>query len=176
MLGDGYHETFWPVLASPLIVAFVLAMGIFIGKGLPSTRSGRQVRGLLVLGLTAWVLAIVYEVSGEFAFGDYRAKSRLLEETLEFGGSLVIGLGAAIALRAPAIPRPALQVHGRGSSECRPQFPRPRPGWTRRVVAGGRRHCCRHRRYQYCHPAFSRGAPRRRASLFQHWGLSSEPL
>ncbi len=106
VLGEGYHETFWPVLASPLIVAFVLAMGIFIGKGLPSTSSGRQVRGLLVLGLTAWVLAIVYEVSGEFAFGDYRAISRLLEETLEFGGSLVIGLGAAIALRAPAIPRP----------------------------------------------------------------------
>ncbi|MCY3800483.1 MAG: hypothetical protein OXG46_02780 [Chloroflexi bacterium] len=122
VLGEGYHETFWPVFASPLIIAFVLAMGVFVGKGLSSTRSGRQVRGLLVLGLTAWVLALVYEVSGEFAFGDYRAISRLLEETLEFGGSLVIGLSAAIASRTPDVPRPVLEAHGRQAPNAGRKF------------------------------------------------------
>ena len=101
MLGTAYRGHFWTVLASPLIAMFVLAMGIFIGKGLPSTSSGREVRALLILGLTAWVLVVVYEVSAYFVFGEALMLARLLEETLEFGGTLVIGLSAAIALQRP---------------------------------------------------------------------------
>ena len=108
VLGTAYDGTRWPVLVSPLIVAFVLAMGVFVGKGLPSTgstgsrqaSSGREVRALLVLGLAAWLLAVVHEVGYTFVFGGKGALlARLLEETLEFGGTLVIGLSAGIALR-----------------------------------------------------------------------------
>ena len=111
ILGTAYELVFWPVLAGPLIVGFVLAMGIFIGKGLSSTRSGRDVRALLILGLSAWMLVVIYEVNTYLAFGESPMLMRLLEETLEFGGTLVIGLSAAIALRAPAVLRPVQQAH-----------------------------------------------------------------
>ncbi len=115
VLGKAYDGTLWPVVLSPLIVAFVLAMGVFIGKGLPSTgstgsrqaSSGREVRALLVLGLAAWLLAIVHEVGYTFVFGGKAdLLPRLLEETLEFGGTLVIGLSAGIALGSGAVSRP----------------------------------------------------------------------
>ena len=103
LLGAAYRSSFWPVLVSPLILVFVLAMGVFVRKGIPSTSSGRQVRALLVLGLAAWLLAVAHEASYVLVFEDKaQVWERLLEETLEFGGTLVIGLGAAIALRGPA--------------------------------------------------------------------------
>ena len=113
IFGTAYRGDLWTVLASPLIVAFVLVMGVFVGKGLPSTGAGREVRALLILGLTAWVLAVVYEMTGYFVFGEAHTLPRLIEETLEFGGTLTIGLSAAIALRAPAVPRPVRQAHDR---------------------------------------------------------------
>ena len=146
VLGVAYRGDFWTVLASPLIVMFVLAMGIFIGKGFPSTgstgpapssskrsrqaSSGREIRALLILGLTAWVLVVVYEASAYFVFGEALMLARLLEETLEFSGTLVIGLSAAIALRAPAIPRPVRQdlrpssgqAHGRQAQDAGRKF------------------------------------------------------
>ena len=99
MLGAAYRSTLWPVVFSPLIAAFVLAMAVFVGKGLPSTRSGREVRALLILGLAAWLLAVAQELGHTV-----RASllTRLLEEALEFGGTLVIGLSAAMALRGAA--------------------------------------------------------------------------
>ena len=98
VLGTAYRYALWPVLVSPLILAFVLAMGVFVSKGLHA----REVRALLILGLTAWVLVLMHEVSGEFVFdGDALLFKRLLEETLEFGGTLLIGLSAGIALRGP---------------------------------------------------------------------------
>ena len=110
VLGAAYRSTLWPVVLSPLIVAFVLAMAVFVCKGFPSTGStgsGREVRALLILGLTAWLLAVVQEVGHTFQAG---LLARLLEETLEFGGTLVIGLSAAIALREAAVPRPVRQA------------------------------------------------------------------
>ena len=98
VLGAGYHDTLWPVLASPLILAFVLAMAIFVHKGL----CDREVRAPLVFGIAAWLLALVHEASFLFVFkGNVAGLEELLEETLEFGGTLLIGLSAAIALRGP---------------------------------------------------------------------------
>ena len=98
VLGTAYRYALWPVLVSPLILAFVLAMVVFVSKGLHA----REVRALLILGLTAWVLVLMHEVSGEFVSdGDVLLFKRLLEETLEFGGTLLIGLSAGIALRGP---------------------------------------------------------------------------
>ena len=115
VLGAAYRSTLWPVVLSPLIVAFVLAMAVFVSKGFPSTgsagswqaSSGREVRALLILGLTAWLLAVVQEVGHTFKPS---LLTRLLEEALEFGGTLVIGLSAAIALRGPAVLRPVRQA------------------------------------------------------------------
>ena len=110
VLGTAYRGARWPVLMSPLILAFVLTMVVFVHKGLPSTgstgsrqaSSGREVRALLILGLTSWVLAVVQEVGNTFVFkGNADGLDRVLEETLEFGGTLVIGLSAGIALRGP---------------------------------------------------------------------------
>ena len=110
LLGAAYRSTLWPVLLSPLIVTFVLAMAVFVSKGFPSTGStgsGWKVRALLILGLTAWLLAVVQEVGHTFKPS---LLTRLLEEALEFGGTLVIGLSAAIALRGPAVLRPVRQA------------------------------------------------------------------
>ena len=65
---------------------------------------------------------VVYEASAYFVFGEALMLARLLEETLEFGGTLVIGLSAATALRAPAIPRPVRQAHGRQAQDAGPKF------------------------------------------------------
>ena len=123
VLGTTYRGTFWPVVASPLIVAFVLAMVVFVSKGLPSTSSGREVRALLILGLTAWVLAILHEVSYAFVYeGKAPGFEQLLEETLEFSGTLVIGLSAGIALRRSAVLRPVRQALGRQAQDASRQF------------------------------------------------------
>ncbi len=97
VLGTAYDGPLWPVLASPLILAFVLAMVVFVHKGLRA----REVRALLILGLTAWVLAVVHEVGNTFVLAKAGVLTRLLEETLEFGGTLIIGLSAGIALWGP---------------------------------------------------------------------------
>ena len=131
VLGAAYRSTLWPLVLSPLILAFVLAMVVFVSKGLPSTpstgsgqagsalrqaqgsrqaSSGREVRALLILGLSAWLLAVVQEVGHTFKASLF---VRLLEETLEFGGTLVIGLSAGIALRGLAVLRPLRQAQGR---------------------------------------------------------------
>ena len=109
VFGAGFHGTLWPVLASPLILAFVLAMAVFVHKGL----CDREVRAPLVFGIAAWLLALVHEASFLFVFeGNVAGLEELLEETLEFGGTLLIGLSAAIALRGP-LPLSGM-VGGRG--------------------------------------------------------------
>ena len=109
VFGAGFHGTLWPVLASPLILAFVLAMAVFVHKGL----CDREVRAPLVFGIAAWLLALVHEASFLFVFeGNVAGLEQLLEETLEFGGTLLIGLSAAIALRGP-LPLSGM-VGGRG--------------------------------------------------------------
>ena len=94
----------WPVVLSPLIIAFVVAMFFFIHKGL----SARAVRVPLILGLTAWLLAVLHEAS-YLALISGRAEllGIMLEESLEFGGTLLIGLSAGIALGSDAVSRGA---------------------------------------------------------------------
>ena len=95
VLGSSNLPWFWPVVLSPAIAAFVVAMAVFIYKGLRV----REVRAPLVLGLAAWLLAILYEVSypsiSRIGGGSLAA---LIEETLEFVGALLLGLSAAQAL------------------------------------------------------------------------------
>ena len=86
----------WPVLMGPLVVAFVLAMWIFVRKGL----SARAARAPLTLGIACWLFALVQEAIDPWLFaGRARAIGYVIEETLEFSGTLLIGLSAAIALR-----------------------------------------------------------------------------
>ena len=86
----------WPVLASPLVLAFALTMWIFVRKVL----AARPARAPLMLGLACWVFALVHEALDPWVFaGRALAIAYVLEETLEFSGTLLIGLSAAIALR-----------------------------------------------------------------------------
>ena len=86
----------WPVFMSPLAAAFLLAMAVF----LRSDRQSREVRAVLALGMVAWSLVLLYEVATETLFvGVMAGLGTLLEETLEFGGTLLVGLGAGIVLR-----------------------------------------------------------------------------
>ena len=86
----------WPVLVSPLVVAFVLAMWIFVRKGSVAGAA----RAPLTLGIACWVFALVQETVHPWVFyGRGQAIERVLEETLEFSGTLLIGLSAAIVLR-----------------------------------------------------------------------------
>ena len=97
VLGSSNLPWFWPVILSPAIVAFVLVMAVFIHKGLRSW----EVRIPLILGLAVWVLVVLYEVSfpsvSRTSGGTLTA---LFEETMEFGGSLLIALSAGLALRS----------------------------------------------------------------------------
>ena len=86
----------WPVLVSPLVVAFVLAMWLFARKGLVTGAA----RAPLILGVACWVFALAHDALDALLFaGRASAIAFVLEETLEFSGTLLIGLSAAIALR-----------------------------------------------------------------------------
>ena len=85
----------WIALVSPLIAAFVIAMAVFIRKGLRDP----TVRALLLLGLCAWLLAAAHEASNPLLFRSRSGRLEgMLEESLEFGGALLFGLGAALSL------------------------------------------------------------------------------
>ena len=99
----------WTAVLSPLIVAFVIAMGAFARKGLRT----RATRVPFALGLVAWLLAVVHEASAPFIFkGRAVVLEIVLEETLEFGGTLLIVLSAVIALRIDTASRPSPDVFG----------------------------------------------------------------
>ena len=107
---EAYKNDLWIVVFSPLIVAFVVAMGVFIIRG-PLLH---RVRILFILGFVIWLLAIVHDLIHEPLFEDLvpnKTIGRLLEETLEFSGALLIGLGAAISLWGR--PEPASDVFDR---------------------------------------------------------------
>ncbi len=111
-LFDAFGRFLWVLLLSPLIAAFLLAMTLFVSKGL----AGREVRTWFVLGLAAWTLVLALEISTPVLLlrvAQSENLGSLLEETLEFSGSLALSMGAATVLR-PA--------KGRGSSS----FGRPR--------------------------------------------------
>ena len=88
----------WPVLVSPLVIVFVLAVSVFVRK-----MSIRAVGTPLIIGIACWILALWHETSDPFLFaGRARALGYVLEETLEFSGTLLIGLSAAVTLRGGA--------------------------------------------------------------------------
>ena len=100
-LVDTFGRFIWVLLLSPLIAAFTLVMGVFIAKGLP----GQYVRVWFVLGLAAWMLVLVLEISTPILLvrvAQAEFLGSVLEETLEFSGTLLMTLGAAMALRRPA--------------------------------------------------------------------------
>ncbi|MCY4113505.1 MAG: hypothetical protein OXG33_06145 [Chloroflexi bacterium] len=86
----------WVFILSPLILGFLVAMGLFACRELRA----QAVRGPFILGLIAWLVAIAQE-AGYWAFASGRASELVIvvEETLEFSGALLIGLSAATALR-----------------------------------------------------------------------------
>ncbi|MCY3914075.1 MAG: hypothetical protein OXG43_12655 [Chloroflexi bacterium] len=86
----------WPVLVSPLVAVFVLAMWFFVRKGL----SVRAARAPLTLGIACWVFVLVQEAIGRWMpTGGAVALGYVLEETAEFSGTLLIGLSAVGVLR-----------------------------------------------------------------------------
>ena len=50
LLGAAYRSNLWPVVLSPLIVAFVLAMAVFVSKGPAFDRFDRLTAGKLRTG------------------------------------------------------------------------------------------------------------------------------
>lgn len=104
----GYSERLglpWPVVVSPLVIAFLLAAYIFVRKGL----DGSACRAPLMLGIGCWVFALVQEAVDPWLFyGRGRVIEYVLEETLEYSGTLLIGFSAATALRAGCLRSPSL--------------------------------------------------------------------
>ncbi len=101
----------WPVLASPAAVAFIAAMWVFARKGLGTAAA----RAPLLLGTSCWAFALVHETLDPLVFA-YRAweLSYVLEETLEYSGTLCIGMTAAISMRRERHPPPAFQDRWHG--------------------------------------------------------------
>ncbi|MCY3801079.1 MAG: hypothetical protein OXG46_05840 [Chloroflexi bacterium] len=99
VLGSSNLPWFWPVVLSPAIVAFLIAMAVFIHRGLRA----KEVRVPLILGLAAWLLAVLFEVS--YPVTGAGRLTVLFEETMEFGGSLLIALSAGLALGSLSRPR-----------------------------------------------------------------------
>ncbi len=89
----------WPIAASPLVALFVLAAAGFVYKGLHV----REARALLVIGVASWLLALGNEMLKPFVFHAVATEAAeleaLLEETLEFGGALLVGSSAVAVLR-----------------------------------------------------------------------------
>lgn len=86
----------WVFIVSPLILAFVVAMGLFAHRELRAP----AIRGPFVLGLIAWLVALVQEAGfWPLASGRSIELMIVLEESLEFSGALLLGLSAAIAFR-----------------------------------------------------------------------------
>ena len=84
----------WVLLAIPLIAGFLLAMAGFYFRGLRE----RYARRPLALGLAAWMLAILCEgMTPALIKGRAYALMVVLEETLEFGGTLLLALSAVAA-------------------------------------------------------------------------------
>ena len=86
----------WVIILSPFIAAFVFVMVVFIYKG----RHLKEVRVLLTLGILVWIFVLLQEASAPLLnVGRADRLGPLIEETLEFSGTLLIGLSAAINLR-----------------------------------------------------------------------------
>lgn len=90
------HPALWPLVLAPLILAFLALMAVFVRRSLRAP----SVRVPIVLGLCAWILGLAHEMGHPyFLSGRAAGIGILLEETLEFCGTLLIGYGAAVALQ-----------------------------------------------------------------------------
>ena len=93
----GGYDVHWMLLASPFIAAFLVALAGFI----KSDRLPGEVRALLALGTAAWLLSLLHDLVPDyinFRFAWITRMVILLEETLEVGGTILMGLGAVAAL------------------------------------------------------------------------------
>ena len=85
----------WVLLLSPLIAAFALLMAGFCVRGLRTA----AVRRAFALGLATWLFALLCEGITRVLFqGRASALMLVLEETLEFGGTLLLAMSAFAAL------------------------------------------------------------------------------
>ena len=85
----------WVLLVSPLVVAFALVMAGFCVRGLRRV----AVRRPFAIGLAAWIFALLCEGITRALFqGRASALMTVLEETLEFGGTLLVAMSAVAAL------------------------------------------------------------------------------
>jgi len=101
LFGPGFASAagtyIWVLLASPLIVGFVLAMGLFCFRGI----HGAAARSPFAVGLGAWLLVVACEGLTPYVIqGRASELMVLLEETLEYGGALMLALSTA-SIRAP---------------------------------------------------------------------------
>lgn len=87
----------WPEFVTPLVAAFVLLAAYFAVRGLRTAAE----RTPFVLGLIVWLLALLADLIWYPVLSDFIGLilASLIEETLEFGGALLVGLSAAIALK-----------------------------------------------------------------------------
>ena len=102
IIAVGDHQVHWMLLVSPLIIAFLIAMLIFI----LNVRHSGEVRALLTLGILVWILALLYDAVPDFlgeSFAWTKTIASPLEETLEFGGVLLLGLSGEMALRRRSV-------------------------------------------------------------------------
>ena len=84
---------------SPLLAVFGLAMWVFARRGLRTA----AVRAPFVVGIGAWLLAAAFDATQPILLnGQDHVVGSVVEEVLELGGALLIGLSAAIALRGDA--------------------------------------------------------------------------
>ncbi len=110
----------WVLMAVPLIAGFLVAMTAFFLRGLRT----RAVRGPFALGLAAWVLALVCEgATPALIKGRAFELMVVLEETLEFGGTLLLALSAVAVwsgrdAAAGVFGGRGLGVAGIGSAAC----------------------------------------------------------
>ncbi|MCY4110366.1 MAG: hypothetical protein OXF96_00310 [Chloroflexi bacterium] len=86
-------------LMSPLLAAFALAMWLFVRRGLGASPA----RVPIVLGAASWLLSVAYDATQHILLtGQDHVLGSIIEEMLEICGALLIGLGAAMSLRADA--------------------------------------------------------------------------
>ena len=102
VFGESLDAFIWAVHLSLLPAALGLVAWSFTLKG----RRGRAVGVPLSLGLAAWMLATALDMSQLNLFaGRADVLEIVLDESLEFSGSLLIALSAGIAVRWDAIPQ-----------------------------------------------------------------------
>ncbi len=115
VFGESLDAFTWAVHLSLLPVALGLTIWGFTLK----SRRSRAVGVPLSLGLAAWMLATVVDMSQLNLFADRAdALEIVLDESLEFSGSLLIALSAGIAVRWDAVSQQRLNLFPAAACDC----------------------------------------------------------